>query len=140
MKHQAFPQADYNGRICTVCLGDRQQLPIPTHHNVCFGTRQQLSTHHYNVGAATSKQSRCATIQQLPRVCYIPGSNSGLVRLQCHRYRISGERKLKVDDNLVLICDAKQNNWGTTISCSLHMYNTEWTISAWREQLCTCIT
>ena len=27
-------------------------------------------------------------------------------------FHTTGERKLKVDDNLVLICDAKQNNWG----------------------------
>ena len=55
-------------------------------------------------------------------------------------FHTTGEGKLKVDDNLVLICGAMQNNGGTTISCSLHMCNTEWTISAWREQLCTCTT
>jgi len=55
MEHQAFPQADDNGRICTVCLRVRQQLQIPTHHSVCLGPRQQLPTHHCNVGAAPSK-------------------------------------------------------------------------------------
>ena len=29
-----------------------------------------------------------------------------------YKLQSTGERKLKVNDNLVLICDAKQNNWG----------------------------
>jgi len=55
---------DDNESIRIVCLKECKQLPITNKLNAYFGTRKHLSAHHYNVDAATSKQSRCATFGQ----------------------------------------------------------------------------
>jgi hypothetical protein len=117
MEYHASPQTDDNESIRTVCLRDRQHLPITNPHNVCFGKSQQLPAHHYNVGAVTSKQSRCATFKQYVisldlTVGWSDYSATITEYLDKLGFHTTDERKLKVNDNVVLISDRKQDNCG----------------------------
>ena len=97
--------SSYRSPPCTTRGSDRASSYQPT-----IVTLAQLQANRAAVQQSNNLQEYVATPDLT--VSWSDYSATVTEYLDKLGFHTTGERKLKVDDNLVLICDAKQNNWG----------------------------